>query len=171
MTKTSEKLLRGGFTIYTGQEKAIQDLINDLAKRTLSTLIMVTDTAGEPIQPVGDLEGKKRLALGSLLAGDLAASQETAKIIGQYNTYQLIIREGVESNLFISEAGKQLILMCVIPARTPLGWSRLLVKETSKQIAAIASTSEDQIDSLELGLDDELMADKYGDSLSSIWNG
>jgi hypothetical protein len=59
----------------------------------------------------------------------------------------------------------------VVPAKIPLGWSRLLVKETSKQIAAIVSTPDDQIDLLDLGLNDELLADKYGDSLSGIWNG
>jgi hypothetical protein len=77
----------------------------------------------------------------------------------------------LESTLFISEAGNQLILLCVVPAKIPLGWSRLLVKETSKQIAAIVSTPDDQIDLLDLGLNDELLADKYGDSLSGIWNG
>ncbi|MPM16331.1 hypothetical protein SDC9_62709 [bioreactor metagenome] len=171
MANNSEKLMRNGYTIFSAQESAIQNLIDELARRTQSKLVMVTDSAGDPILHKGELEAKQKMALGALLAGDLAASQETAKVIGQYDSYQLIIREGVESNLFIAEAGKQLILLCLIPASTPLGWSRLLVKEASQQIASIVVTPEELIDSLDLGLNDDFLADKYGDSLSSIWNG
>lgn len=166
-----KKKLRGGFTIFAGHEAALEELTGDLEKKLQSLFIMVTDTAGQPILQKGALDKKKLLALGSLVAGDLAASQETARIIGQYESYQLIIREGLESNLFISEIGRELILLCLVPARTPLGWSRLLVKESAKQIAEIIKTPEDDLDTLDIGLDDEKLADLYGDSLSNIWNG
>ena len=167
----NRKILRGGFTIYTGQETALEELMKELVKRIQPLFIMVADTAGQPILKNGELDKNKLLALGSLVAGDLAASQETAKIVGQYESYQLIIREGLESNLFISEIGNELILLCLVPTRTPLGWSRLLVKETAKQIAEIIKTPDSEIESLNLGLDDEKLADLYGDSLCSIWNG
>ncbi len=170
-SEDNKKMLRGGFTIFSGQESAIDELTRDLDKKIQSLYIMVSDTAGQPILQRGELEKNKLLALGSLVAGDLAASQETAKIIGQYESYQLIIREGLESNLFISEIGKELILLCLVPIRTPLGWARLLVKETAKQIAEIIKTPEDEIESLDIGLDDEKLAELYGDSLNSIWNG
>lgn len=164
-------MLRGGFTIFAGQENALGELTRDLEKKIQSLYIMIADTAGQPILQRGELGKNKLLALGSVVAGDLAASQETARIIGQYESYQLIIREGLESNLFISEIGKELVLLCLVPNRTPLGWARLLVKESAKQIAEIINTPDNEIENLDIGLDDEKLAELYGDSLSSIWNG
>lgn len=166
-----QRMLRGGFTIFAGQECALEELTRDLEKKIQSLYIMIADTAGQPILQRGELDKNKLLALGSVVAGDLAASQETARIIGQYESYQLIIREGLESNLFISEIGKELVLLCLVPTRTPLGWSRLLVKESAKQIAEIISTPENEIETLDIGFDDEKLAELYGDSLGSIWNG
>jgi len=166
-----KETFRNGFTIYSGQESALQKLVNELEKRIQSLFILVADIAGQPILSSGDFDQKKLLALGSLVAGDLAASQETAKIIGQYGTYQLIIREGLESNLFISEIGQELILMCLVSSRTPLGWARLLIRETARQIAAIIQTPDEKLEDLDLGLNDEKLADLYGDSLNNIWNG
>ncbi len=166
-----QRMLRGGFTIFAGQENALGELTRELEKKIQSLYIMIADTAGQPILQRGELEKNKLLALGSVVAGDLAASQETARIIGQYESYQLIIREGLESNLFISEIGKELVLLCLVPTRTPLGWARLLVKESAKQIAEIINTPENDIENLDIGLDDEKLAELYGDSLNSIWNG
>lgn len=164
-------MLRGGFTIFAGQENALGELTRDLEKKIQSLYIMIADTAGQPILQRGELGKNKLLALGSVVAGDLAASQETARIIGQYESFQLIIREGLESNLFISEIGKELVLLCLVPNRTPLGWARLLVKESAKQIAEIINTPDNEIENLDIGLDDEKLAELYGDSLSNIWNG
>lgn len=163
--------LRGGFTIFSSQETALEELAGELDKKTQAIFIMITDTAGQPILQRGSLDKKKLLSLGSLIAGDLAASQETARMVGQYESYQLILREGMESNLFISEIGNELILLCIVPTRTPLGWARLLVKETAKLIAEIIKTPESELESLDIGLDEEKLAELYSDSLNSIWNG
>jgi predicted regulator of Ras-like GTPase activity (Roadblock/LC7/MglB family) len=168
---TEKKTYRNGLTIYSGQETALQNLVNDLEKRITPLMIMVADTAGQPILTTGGLNKKQQLALGSLVAGDLAASQETAKIIGQYGSYQMIIREGIESNFFISEIGQELLLLCLVPTRTPLGWSRLLIRETAKQLAEIIKTPSEDLENMNFGLDDENLADLYGDSLNNIWNG
>jgi hypothetical protein len=52
-----------------------------------------------------------------------------------------------------------------------LGWARLLIRETARQIAAIIQTPDEKLEDLDLGLNDEKLADLYGDSLNNIWNG
>jgi Roadblock/LC7 domain. len=168
---TGKKTYRNGLTIYSAQESALQTLVNDLEKRISPHMIMIADTAGQPILTTGGLDQKQKLALGSLVAGDLAASQEIAKIIGQYGSYQMVLREGIESNFFISEIGQEMLLLCLVPTRTPLGWARLLIRETAKQLAEIIQTSSEELENMNFGLNDEKLADLYGDSLSSIWNG
>ncbi len=163
--------LRGGFTIYPRQEEAIDRLVTELEKRISPIFVLVADTAGQPISLHGQFDQKKLLALGSLVAGDLAASQEMARVIGQYGSYQMILREGHESNLFLSEIGEELLLLTLVPSRTPLGWARLLIRETAKQVAVILQTPNEDLDPVDFGLSDEKLADLYGDSLNNIWNG
>jgi predicted regulator of Ras-like GTPase activity (Roadblock/LC7/MglB family) len=165
-----KKILRNGVNIYPAQEAALDQLIGDLDKRISPAFILVADTAGQSILSRGDLDKAKLTALGSLVAGDLAASQEMARIIGQYGTYQMILREGKESNFFISEIGNELLLLCHVPNRTPLGWARLLIRETAKQMAEILKTPGDEISKMDFGLKDQKLEDLFGDSLSNIWN-
>lgn len=167
---SQKKVLRSGGIILASQEAALEQLAADLEKRISPTFILVADTAGQSILSRGDLDKKKLTALGSLVAGDLAASQEMARVIGEYGNYQMILREGKDSNFFISEVGEELLLLCQVPNRTPLGWSRLLVRETAKQAAEILKTPGEEMDKMDFGLDDEKLADLFGDSLSNIWN-
>lgn len=166
-----KKKIRNGFTLYANQEAALDHLIQELNKRINPIFILVADTAGQPILSCGDLDKNKLLAIGSLVAGDLAASQEMARILGQYGSYQLILREGKESNLFISEVGEELLLLCLVSSRTPLGWARLLIREIAKLMAEIIKTPAEQINEADFGLNDSKLADLYGDSLDNIWNG
>ncbi len=144
---------------------------NELQDKLQTLFIMVVDTAGQAIYASEPLTSNKSNALGSLLAGDLSASQELARVTGQYDLSQLIIREGVESTLFISEAGKDLLLLAIVPGQVPLGWARILIKETARQIGEIIHTPVSDLDLLSLGLDDEKLTDIYEESLNNIWNG
>jgi predicted regulator of Ras-like GTPase activity (Roadblock/LC7/MglB family) len=169
--KEETQKLRGGFTIYSKQEEAIDRLVTELEKRISPIFVLVADTAGQPVLLHGQFDPKNLLALGSLVAGDLAASQEMARVIGQYGNYQMILREGHESNLFLTEIGEELLLLSLVPSRTPLGWARLLIRETAKQMAVIMQTPSENLDTADFGLSDEKLADLYGDSLNNIWNG
>lgn len=165
------KTLRNGIKIYSIQEDAIKNLVNELQAKMDTVFVMVADTAGQSIFATEQLTAGKMNALGSLLAGDLSASQELAKITGQYDLSQLIIREGVQSTLFISEAGPDLLLLVIVSMQVPIGWARILIKETSRQVGKIIHTPVSEIELLKLGLDDEKLSDMYEDSLNNIWNG
>jgi predicted regulator of Ras-like GTPase activity (Roadblock/LC7/MglB family) len=165
------KQLRSGITVYSLQEDAIKKLAVELQEKLQSIFIMVSDTAGQSICTSEPLTPNKINALGALLAGDLAASKELAKLTGQYDLSQLIIREGVDSTLFISEAGKDLLLLTIVPGQVPIGWARILIKEAARQIGQIVKTPVSELELLNLGLDDEKLSDLYEDSLNNIWNG
>lgn len=165
------KTLRNGITIFSIQEEAIKKLVDELQGKLETLFVTVADTAGQCIFTTKELEANKLNALGSLLAGDLSASKELAKITGQYDLSQLIIREGIESTLFISEAGPDLLLLVIVSMQVPIGWSRILIKETARQVSEIVQTPVSELDLLNLGLDDEKLSDLYEDSLNNIWNG
>ncbi len=163
--------LRSGLMVYSLQEDAISKLACELQEKLQTLFMMVSDTAGQSIYTSESLAPNKVNALGSLLAGDLSASQELAKVTGQYDLSQLIIREGIESTLFISESGKDLLLLTIVPGQVPIGWARILIKETARQIGEIVKTPVSDLELLSLGLDDEKLSDLYENSLNNIWNG
>jgi len=62
-------------------------------------------------------------------------------------------------------------LLAIVPGQGPLGWARILIKETARQIGEIIHTPVSDLELLSLGLDDEKLTDIYEESLNNIWNG
>jgi len=63
------------------------------------------------------------------------------------------------------------LLLAIVPGQVPLGWARILIKETARQIGEIIHTPVSDLELLSLGLDDEKLTDIYEESLNNIWNG
>jgi predicted regulator of Ras-like GTPase activity (Roadblock/LC7/MglB family) len=161
--------LRIGITIYPSHEKAIDLVISELEERCPAQFILLSDISGQLISARGDRGTADLTALSSLIAGDLAASQEIAHMTGQYQTCQLILREGQKSNSFIAEAGRYLVLFVQVSADVPLGWARILIRETSRQLADIVAATPEATQELDLGLSDENLVNAVDDALDSMW--
>ncbi len=161
--------LRTGVSIYPSQYQAIYQVLAELCERGPAQLILLTDTSGLLVACQG-APGEADLAgLGSLIAGDLAASQEIARLTGQYQNYQLVMREGAKSTSLISEAGRCLVLFVQISSETPLGWARILIREACRQLAQVLEAPPELTEQLDLGLDDENLAERVGDALDALW--
>jgi len=61
--------------------------------------------------------------------------------------------------------------LTIVPGQVPIGWARILIKETARQIGEIVKTPVSDLELLSLGLDDEKLSDLYENSLNNIWNG
>jgi predicted regulator of Ras-like GTPase activity (Roadblock/LC7/MglB family) len=163
--------MRNGCTIYPAQEDAIEKLLAEFMQQCPARFALLTDTSGLVITAHGERGAVDLIALASLVAGDTAASQEIARLTGQYQNYQLVLREGTKTNTFIVEAGRFLVLFVQVSMDIPLGWARLLIRETGRQCAEIIATPPDEIEELKLGLDGARLSDMIGESLDSMWTG
>ena len=161
--------LRVGITIYPSHDKAIERVLNELLQHCPARFVLLADSSGLIVSTQGERGNIELVSLASLVAGDMAASQEIARLTGQYQTSQMILREGAKINSFISEAGRYLILFVQVPADVPLGWARVLVREASRQLGEIVTAPADQVDKLDLGLGDKQMSDLAADALDSMW--
>jgi predicted regulator of Ras-like GTPase activity (Roadblock/LC7/MglB family) len=156
--------------LYPGHDQAIRRVLVELAQKCPAQFLLLAGVSGQPIAFEGEKGESSLAALGALLAGDLAASQEIARLTDQYQSYQLILREGRQSNIFLSEAGPFLILFARVDREIPLGWARILILETCRQLADIASARPDELKSLDLGLHEERLSTLISDRLDSIWS-
>lgn len=170
-TENNENLfdLRSGITIFSSQDKAIDEEISNLVVKVPAKFILLTAVTGQVISVAGDRGQIDLVALGSLIAGDLAASQEIARITGEYQNFQIILREGEKTHAFISEAGPHLILFLQISEEVPLGWARLLIQETARNIEKILSALPEDVESLDLGLEKEELPDIFSGALDELW--
>ncbi len=161
--------LRNGLTIYPNQIEVMDEVLADLQQRCPAKFILLTDTSGLIVSSRGETGTTDLVGLGSLIAGDLAASQEIARITGQYQNYELVLRVGPHSTSLISEAGRSLVLFVQISSDVPLGWARILISEASRKLAQVMENPPDQAESFDLDLGNSSLADLIGDSLDSMW--
>lgn len=171
-------ILRSGVTLSPAQHVEFNRLLTHLLQAAPATFIMLADAAGQVILAKGEHHDIDLVMLGSLVAGDLAASQEIARLTGEYQDYQIILREGQRSNSFIAEAGPYLALLVQVNRDIPLGWARMLILKTSRQLTDIMAqsipTAEDEIAGkqeivMELDETDDSLADLFGDALDDMW--
>ena len=167
-TSRNNITLRTGITIFPSQAKAMDQVLSELAERCPATFILLSDVSGMLVTSKGDRDKRHLFALAALVAGDLAASQEIARMTGEYKSCQLVLREGEKFNSFIAEAGLFLVVFVLVSREVPLGWARLLIQETARQIAETVATPADEVASLRIGFDDENLQDIIGDAFDTL---
>ena len=153
------------------QLKAIEKVAAQLRGQTPALFVLVTDRNGQVVDSAGELEQSTEMAeLAALLAGDLAASSEIARLIGTYQRHQLILREGESLNSFISEAGHDLVLFVLTTAEVPLGWARLLLQEAAGKLAALKLGTEETTSAAEILLNGDGFEENVQQSIDGLWD-
>ena len=164
--------LRSGLRINPTQHEAINHLLAELLGKTPATFTLLTDVTGQVVSTAGDQSGINLVALASLVAGDLAASQEIARLTGQLGAYQMVLREGQNAHTFISEAGDHLALLVQVSTEVPLGWARMTIRQAARQLAEIvAAPPEKEADNppSELDITADSLPDLFDEALGDLW--
>lgn len=166
--------LRSGTTIYPSQSQEIDQVLIELLQRLPAHFLLLTDITGQIVAVRGEQDNIDLVALGSLVAGDLAASQEIARLTGEFQDYQMILREGQSMHSFIVEAGLHLALMVQISNEVPLGWARMLIQNGARQLAEILSKKADESEHQETDsiaeLSQDELPDLFSDALDELWS-
>jgi predicted regulator of Ras-like GTPase activity (Roadblock/LC7/MglB family) len=160
-----------GITIYPAQAEEIEKVLSNLKESCPAQFILLADISGHLITSLGGKENNHLVELASLIAGDLAASQEIAHLTGQFNTSQLVMREGQNAASFLAEAGAHMTLFVQVTRDVPLGWARLIINETGRKIAEIMKVQPAGGPGMKTGLDDGQFSNAVGNAFDSMWNG
>jgi len=166
--------LRSGLVLYPEQQQAIENLLADLVQQTPAHFILLADVTGQVISTRGEQRQVDLVALGSLVAGDMAASHEIARLTGQYQDYQMVLREGQTTHTFICEAGHHLALLVQVSNETPLGWARMMIHKAAQQLTEIAANLPAEQPPLDITSSDEThlaqenLPDLFADALDDL---
>lgn len=162
--------LSGGVIIYPQHLSQIDKVLSDLVLQIPGIFLLVTDNAGQNIARAGESGTANLVTLGALIASDMAAGQEIARVTGEGHLPKMILHEGPQSHQFLSEAGKHLILFARVPAETPLGLSRNFVKHAAHQLDEITQDSMAKQSGEKVGLGDQELQQEVRNALEDLWS-
>jgi len=113
----------------------IREVIDRLRTECNAKVVFLVDKNGQQIAAIGDLNAIDTTALASLAAGNVAATDSLARLIGE-KEFSVLFHEGERDNLHISVVGK-IILVVIFDERSSLGLVRLRVKRGSTDLKTI----------------------------------
>lgn len=138
--------LGSGISVFPAHDKAIDRVLAELAQEIPAALVLLTDMSGQIISVQGERGNMDLVALGLLVAGDLVATQKIARITGERQDYQMVLRESQETHTLISGAGPHLALFVQTSSDVPLGWARTLIQEAGRRLAEIILKLPDELE-------------------------
>src|SRR4249919_2521504 len=122
--------------LYDEEFRKIKDSLHRLASDANANVVFLVDKNGQQIAAVGDLQSLDTTSLASLTAGNVAATDGLARLIGE-KEFSILFHEGEKDNIHISIVAQRVILVVIFDERSSLGLVRLRVKKASEELADV----------------------------------
>lgn len=132
-----------GLVMYEEEFNRISALLQRLKVDASTKIVFLVDKNGQQIAGAGEIEAVDTTSLASLTAGNVAATDGLAKLIGE-KEFSILFHEGRKDNIHISIVGQRLILVVIFDERSSLGLVRLRVRKASQEIERVLSEMENK---------------------------
>src|SRR3954464_12585946 len=119
--------------MYEEEYLQIKDTLHRLQVDSNSKIVFLVDKNGQQIASQGDMANVDATSLASLTAGNVAATDGLAKLIGE-KEFSILFHEGEKDNIHISLVAQRVILVVIFDERSSLGLVRLRVKKASMEL-------------------------------------
>jgi predicted regulator of Ras-like GTPase activity (Roadblock/LC7/MglB family) len=127
--------------MYEEEFNLIKQVISKLRVDANAKVVFLVDKNGQQIAGAGEVNLVDTTSLASLTAGNVAATDGLAKLIGE-KEFSILFHEGRKDNIHISIVGKRLILVVIFDERSSLGLVRLRVRKASADIERVLNEME-----------------------------
>ncbi len=118
--------------IYPEEFSEIRAILAQLAAEVRAKLVFLVDRNGQPIASHGDSEAVDTTSLSSLAAGNVAATEGLAKLLGE-REFSVLFHEGERDNIHFTIVAHRAILVVIFDNQTPVGLVRLRVRKAGAQ--------------------------------------
>src|SRR5438309_2411520 len=122
--------------MYEEEYQQIKDTLHRLQVDSNAKIVFLVDKNGQQIAAQGDMAGVDATSLASLTAGNVAATDGLAKLIGE-KEFSILFHEGEKDNIHISIVAQRVILVVIFDNRSSLGLVRLRVKKASSELTEV----------------------------------
>ena len=122
--------------IFKEEYQRLEDALRRLKNDSKARAIFLIDKNGQQIAAAGELDQFDTTSLASLTAGNVAATDGLAKLIGE-REFSVLFHEGQQDHIHISIVASRSILLVIFDDRSSLGLVRLRVKRASSEMEKI----------------------------------
>src|SRR5262244_351118 len=122
--------------LYDEEFRKIKDSLNRLASDANANVVFLVDKNGQQIAAIGDLTTLDTTSLASLTAGNVAATDGLARLIGE-REFSILFHEGEKDNIHISIVAQRVILVVIFDERSSLGLVRLRVRRATSELEKV----------------------------------
>jgi predicted regulator of Ras-like GTPase activity (Roadblock/LC7/MglB family) len=127
--------------MYEEEFDRIKQLLESLRMDASAKIVFLVDKNGQQIASAGEVNLVDATSLASLTAGNVAATDGLAKLIGE-KEFSILFHEGRKDNIHISIVGQRLILVVIFDERSSLGLVRLRVRKASADLDRVVNEME-----------------------------
>ena len=132
-------MLESDLILYKKDHDRVMEVIDRLYTDTSARLVVLVDKNGQQIVAKGDTEEFDTTSLASLTAGNVAATDGLAQLLGE-REFTILFHEGQRDNIHISVVAQRIILVVIFDENSSLGLVRLRVRRSSGQLERIFQT-------------------------------
>ena len=118
---------------YEEEFNQIKQVISKLRIDANAKVVFLVDKNGQQIAAHGEIENLDTTSLASLTAGNVAATDGLARLIGE-KEFSILFHEGERDNIHISIVAQRVILVVIFDERSSLGLVRLRVKKAAQEL-------------------------------------
>jgi predicted regulator of Ras-like GTPase activity (Roadblock/LC7/MglB family) len=122
--------------LYDEEFRKIKESLQRLGSDANANVVFLVDKNGQQIAAVGDIQSIDTTSLASLTAGNVAATDGLARLIGE-REFSILFHEGERDNIHISIVAQRVILVVIFDERTSLGLVRLRVRRAMAELEKI----------------------------------
>ena len=120
------------FDLHEPEFQRIKAILAKMQKELRADLVLLITRSGQPVVISGAAKGVDYTALAALAAANLAATDGLANIVGE-KEFSVLVHQGRQRSLYISDLVKQFSLVVVFDASASMG----LVRYRSKRATAL----------------------------------
>jgi predicted regulator of Ras-like GTPase activity (Roadblock/LC7/MglB family) len=118
------------FDLHELESQRIQAILAKMQGELRAELVLLISRSGQPIANSGPAKNIDFTALSSLAAANLAATDGLANIVGE-NEFSVLIHQGHQRSIFISDLLKEFSLVLVFEASASSALVRYKCKRTT----------------------------------------
>ena len=122
--------------VYEEEFERLEQALRRLRYDANAKAVFLIDKNGQQIAAAGDVDEFDTTSLASLTAGNVAATDGLAKLIGE-REFSVLFHEGQRDHIHISIVARRAILLVIFDERSSLGLVRLRVKRASVEMDEI----------------------------------
>lgn len=131
--------------LYETEYEQLKRAISRLCADANAKFVFLVDRSGQQIASHGEMLNLDTTSLASLTAGNVAATDGLAHLIGERG-FPVLSHEGERDNIHISIIAARVILVVIFDMRSSLGLVRLRVKRATADLTSIFDAIDSKVE-------------------------